>query len=84
MHRSTPEWFPDSFSLHIPWLRYVHVFRPNITEPDIDMKGEFAMSDSGKKDKGNKEQKKKPKLNLKEKRKQKKEKKQKPAFMPGG
>lgn len=45
-------------------------------------KGETAMSSSGKKDKGNKEQKKKPKLNPKEKRKLKNEKK-KNTFMPG-
>jgi hypothetical protein len=38
-------------------------------------KGESAMSDSGRKDKGTKEPKKKPKLNPKEKRKLKKEKK---------
>jgi len=38
-------------------------------------KGETAMSGNGKKDKGNKEQKKKPKLNIKEKRKLKNEKK---------
>jgi hypothetical protein len=41
-------------------------------------KGEEEMGDSsGKKDRGNKEQKKKPKLNPKEKRKLKKEKKKK-------
>lgn len=45
-------------------------------------KGEIAMSGSGKKDKGNKEQKKKSKLNPKEKRKLKIEKK-KNKFMPG-
>jgi hypothetical protein len=45
-------------------------------------RGETTMSSSGKKDKGNKEQKKKPKLNPKEKRKQKNEKK-KNKFMPG-
>jgi hypothetical protein len=40
------------------------------------------MSGSGKKDKGNREQKKKPKLNPKEKKKLKNEKK-KNTFMPG-
>jgi hypothetical protein len=45
-------------------------------------KGETAMSDNGKKDKGKREQKKKPKLNPKEKRKLKNEKKQKGKFMP--
>jgi hypothetical protein len=38
-------------------------------------KGDAAMSETGRKDKGGKEQKKKPKLNPKEKRKLKKEKK---------
>jgi hypothetical protein len=42
-----------------------------------NMKGEIAMGATGKKDKGNKEQRKKPKLNIKEKRKQKNEKKNK-------
>jgi hypothetical protein len=46
-------------------------------------KGENIMSNSGKRDKGNKEQKKKAKHDLKEKRKLKKEKKQKTPFMPG-
>jgi hypothetical protein len=41
----------------------------------VNKKGETAMSGNGKKDKGNKEQKKKPKLNIKEKRKLKNEKK---------
>jgi hypothetical protein len=49
----------------------------------VNKKGEIAMSDSGKKGKGRKEQKKKPKLNPKEKRKLKNEKKQKDKFMPG-
>jgi len=40
-------------------------------------KGEIVMGATGKKDKGNKEQKKKPKHNLKEKRKLKNEKKSK-------
>ena len=40
------------------------------------------MSGSGKKDRGNKEQRKKPKLNPKEKKKQKNEKK-KNTFLPG-
>lgn len=40
-------------------------------------KGEIVMGNTGKKDKGNKEQKKKPKLNIKEKRKLKNEKKNK-------
>jgi hypothetical protein len=46
-------------------------------------KGVAAMGDSGKKDKGRKEQKKKPEHNLKEKRKLKNEKKKKGNFMPG-
>lgn len=41
----------------------------------IETKGEEVMGNSGKKDKGSKEQKKKPKLNIKEKRKLKNEKK---------
>ena len=45
-------------------------------------KRRLAMGESGKKDKGSKEQKKKAKLNPKEKRKLKKEKK-KNKFMPG-
>jgi hypothetical protein len=45
-------------------------------------KGETAMSGNGKKDKGNREQRKKSKLNPKEKRKLKNEKK-KNKFMPG-
>jgi hypothetical protein len=49
----------------------------------VNKKGETAMSDSGKKNKGRKEQKKKPKLNPKEKKKLKNEKKQKDKFMPG-
>jgi len=49
----------------------------------VSQKGETAMSGNGKKDKGNKEQKKKPKLNIKEKRKLKNEKRQKNKFMPG-
>jgi hypothetical protein len=40
-------------------------------------KGEIVMGATGKKDKGNKEQRKKPKLNIKEKRKLKNEKKNK-------
>lgn len=39
-------------------------------------KGEMKMGETGKKDKGKKEQKKKPKLTIKEKRKQKNEKKE--------
>jgi hypothetical protein len=47
-------------------------------EPPITIrKGETVMGSVGKKDKGNKEQRKKPKLNIKEKRKQKNEKKNK-------
>jgi hypothetical protein len=49
----------------------------------VSKKGETAMSDSGKKDKGKKEQKKKPEHNLKEKRKLKNEKKRKDKFMTG-
>jgi len=41
----------------------------------MNMKGEILMGATGKKDKGNKEQRKKPKLNIKEKRKLKNEKK---------
>jgi hypothetical protein len=41
------------------------------------------MGDKGKKDKGNKEQKKKPAHDLKEKRKLKNEKKKKGSFIPG-
>jgi hypothetical protein len=41
-----------------------------------DWKGEAIMGETGKKDKGKKEQKKKPKLTIKEKRKQKHEKKE--------
>jgi hypothetical protein len=51
--------------------------------PNQVSKGEAAMHDSGKKDKGSKEQKKKPKHDLKEKRKLKKEKKQKHTGLPG-
>ena len=48
------------------------------SEPPITIrKGETVMGSVGKKDKGNKEQRKKPKLNIKEKRKQKNEKKNK-------
>jgi len=43
----------------------------------LHRKGEIVMGTTGKKDKGNKEQKKKPKHNLKEKRKLKNEKKSK-------
>jgi hypothetical protein len=43
----------------------------------MKMKGDIAMGATGKKDKGNKEERKKPKLNIKEKRKQKNEKKNK-------
>jgi hypothetical protein len=43
----------------------------------MNTKGETVMGATGKKDKGNKEQRKKPKLNIKEKRKQKSEKKNK-------
>ena len=43
----------------------------------INTKGEIPMGTTGKKDKGNKEQRKKPKLNIKEKRKLKNEKKSK-------
>ena len=43
----------------------------------LHRKGEMVMGTTGKKDKGNKEQKKKPKHNLKEKRKLKNEKKSK-------
>jgi hypothetical protein len=45
-------------------------------------KGEIAMSGTGKKDKGSREQKKKPKLNPKEKRKLKNEKKQRERTIP--
>jgi hypothetical protein len=45
--------------------------------------GAAAMGDKGKKDKGNKEQKKKPAHDLKEKRKLKNEKKKKGTFIPG-
>jgi hypothetical protein len=45
-------------------------------------KGENIMSGNGKRDKGNKEQKKKAKHDIKEKRKLKKEKKQKNPFAP--
>jgi hypothetical protein len=45
--------------------------------PTINTKGETVMGNTGKKDKGSKEQKKKPKLNIKEKRKQKNDKKNK-------
>ena len=48
--------------------------RTKITASSI-RKGEKTMHESGKKDKGGKEQKKKPKLSQKEKRKLKKEKK---------
>jgi len=41
----------------------------------MNTKGEIFMGQTGKKDKGNKEQRKKPKLNIKEKRKIKNEKK---------
>lgn len=50
--------------------------------PTVHAKGENIMSGSGKRDKGNKEQKKKAKHDIKEKRKLKKEKKQKSPFMP--
>ena len=50
--------------------------------PTMHAKGENIMSGSGKRDKGNKEQKKKAKHDIKEKRKLKKEKKQKNPFMP--
>ena len=43
----------------------------------MNAKGETLMGATGKKDKGNKEQRKKPKLNIKEKRKQKSDKKNK-------
>jgi hypothetical protein len=43
----------------------------------MNTKGEMIMGATGKKDKGNKEQRKKPKLNIKEKRKQKSDKKNK-------
>ena len=46
-------------------------------EANYQQKGEIVMGATGKKDKGNKEQKKKPKHNLKEKRKLKNEKKSK-------
>ena len=46
-------------------------------------KGENIMSGNGKRDKGNKEQKKKAKHDIKEKRKLKKEKKQKSPFGQG-
>jgi hypothetical protein len=62
--------------LHKPcWTRLSNVSATNT-------KGETTMSESGKRDKGNKEQKKKPKLNPKQKRKLKKEKKQKGSFIP--
>ena len=48
----------------------------------VHAKGDNYMSGSGKRDKGNKEQKKKAKHDIKEKRKLKKEKKQKNPFMP--
>jgi hypothetical protein len=49
-----------------------------VIHPCANRKGEMAMSsNAGKKDKGNKEQRKKPKLNIKEKRKLKNEKKNK-------
>jgi|GEM_PF-343426 hypothetical protein len=44
---------------------------------ETNKKGVIVMGNVGKKDKGNKEQRKKPKLNIKEKRKQKNEKKTK-------
>ena len=44
---------------------------------ETNKKGVIVMGNVGKKDKGNKEQRKKPKLNIKEKRKQKNEKKNK-------
>jgi hypothetical protein len=43
----------------------------------MNTKGEMVMGSAGKKDKGNKEQRKKPKLTIKEKRKAKNEKKNK-------
>jgi hypothetical protein len=49
----------------------------------VRKKGEIAMTGTGKKDKGVREQKKKPKLNIKEKRKLKNEKKQKERTIPG-
>jgi hypothetical protein len=51
--------------------------------PIIHPKGEINMSGNGKRDKGNKEQKKKAKHDIKEKRKLKKEKKQKNPFGSG-
>lgn len=48
-----------------------------IRPPIIHTKGETVMGNTGKKDKGSKEQRKKPKLNIKEKRKVKNEKKSK-------
>jgi hypothetical protein len=42
-----------------------------------ELKGDKLMGNVGKKDKGNKEQRKKPKMNIKEKRKLKNEKKNK-------
>jgi hypothetical protein len=48
-----------------------------IPQQITNTKGETVMGATGKKDKGNKEQRKKPKLNIKEKRKQKNEKKNK-------
>ena len=54
----------------------------NGTHPTMHAKGDNIMSGSGKRDKGNKEQKKKAKHDIKEKRKLKKEKKQKSPFMP--
>jgi hypothetical protein len=44
---------------------------------ETNKKGVIVMGNVGKKDKGNKEQRKKPKLNIKEKRKLKNEKKNK-------
>jgi hypothetical protein len=44
---------------------------------ETNQKGVIVMGNAGKKDKGNKEQRKKPKLSIKEKRKQKNEKKNK-------
>jgi hypothetical protein len=46
-------------------------------ERETNRKGVIFMGNAGKKDKGNKEQRKKPKMNIKEKRKAKNEKKNK-------
>lgn len=49
----------------------------NVQQQIMNTKGEIVMGATGKKDKGNKEERKKPKLTIKEKRKLKNEKKNK-------